>query len=65
MSDSARATIEQYGGVRPFARRFGFPVATVAGWKDSDRIPHWRWAQIEKVLREEAVVDGEAGGGAL
>lgn len=48
----AKSFIEQHGGVRKTARKFGFPVSTVQEWAAKDAIPHWRWPQIEAKARE-------------
>lgn len=44
--------IAQHGGVRKFAKKFNFPLGTVGGWSANNRIPPWRWAQIEAKLKE-------------
>ena len=43
----ARSFIEQHGGVRKTATRYGLPVSTVGDWNANDRIPAWRWHQIK------------------
>lgn len=48
----ARDFIDEYGGTRKTARTFGFPVSTVHDWWTNDRIPHWRWPQIEAKIAE-------------
>jgi hypothetical protein len=38
--------VEEFGGMRAFARAIDTPASTVATWKRSG-IPKWRWPTIE------------------
>lgn len=42
------------GSQSKMARRLGVPVTTVANWRKSGRIPHWRVASINSLLGERA-----------
>ena len=44
--DSAEATIEAFGGVRPMATALGVPASTVQGWKERGNIPQNRHQEI-------------------
>jgi hypothetical protein len=43
--------IDLFGGVRATARALGVPVTTVWHWRNNNRVPEWRRAQIEQALR--------------
>ncbi|SNZ21691.1 hypothetical protein SAMN06265368_4816 [Cohaesibacter gelatinilyticus] len=28
---------------------------TIQGWRDKDRIPHWRWDEVKKAARRKKI----------
>ena len=45
----AGAIIAAFGGIRPMSTKLGTPVSTVQGWKQRDRIPAGRMAEIRQI----------------
>ena len=46
--------VEVSGGYTPLAKRLGWPLTTLHGYKRRKKVPHWR---IE-AMRELAAIDG-------
>ncbi|MBT6117266.1 MAG: hypothetical protein HOH66_05320, partial [Rhodospirillaceae bacterium] len=67
---SAGAVVEAFGGIRPMAAKLDIPVTTVQGWKERDRIPKRRWAEIRQAAADQgfdldALPDADAAGAAI
>jgi len=50
-------TIELFGGVRPMAKMLGHNnPSTVQSWKEKNKIPSWRWHEIEHAAKQNDIV---------
>lgn len=52
---NAIEVIEQFGGIRPMAKKMGVAVTTVQGWKKRNVIPATRYEDVIKAAKEHKV----------
>lgn len=56
MANHVENLINAFGGLSKMARALGHKhVTTVQGWRDSGRIPHWRYHEILSAAEREGV----------
>lgn len=48
--------IDKFGGLTAMSRALGHEhCTTVQGWRDSGRIPNWRWPEINEAAKREKI----------
>ncbi|WP_425291303.1 carph-isopro domain-containing protein [Cohaesibacter gelatinilyticus] len=53
---NVRNIVERFGGLSAMARALGHKhPTTIQGWRDKDRIPHWRWDEVKKAARRKKI----------
>ena len=51
----AERIIERFGGITATAKRGGWPVSTVQGWKERGLIPQRRWPELMELAASENI----------